>query len=220
MIKNFCEQSDPEFGDFIKYFKDNYFNNKEHWAYCYRLHAGINTNMHLERLHRTIKYTYLKGKKVKRLDKGIDALMRLTRNRLIDRLISMNKGKISAKLKDIRKRHKNYKKLDSTLLIRVENGWELPSSNTYEIYLIQEHQSSCDCELICPECNICIHRYRCSCIDSAIKFNICKHIHLVAQNVLEKESGCSNDGMQLIFIITNVLKIVFIFLFFYKQNSK
>lgn len=94
----------------------------------------------------------------------------------------MKKGKISDKLKNIRKRHNNSKNLDSALLTKVDYGWKLPSATSFEIYMIQENKKSCDCQLICSECDICIHRYRCSCLDSAIKFNMCKHIHLVAQN--------------------------------------
>lgn len=187
MIKNFCSNPEPMYRDFTEYFKQNYFNNRSNWAHCYRLHAGINTNMHLERLHRTIKYAYLKGKRVKRLDKGIHAIMKLTRNKLIDRMVVIHKGKISDKLKNIRKRHKNIIHLEPNLLIRVEHGREIPSKKTNEIYYIQDNLESCDCKLICSECNICIHRYYCSCPDSAVRFNMCKHIHLVATCLTRKE---------------------------------
>lgn len=55
--------------DFPHYFVDNCGTCIESWAYCYRLHAGINTYMHIERMHRIMKLIYLEGKKVKRLDK-------------------------------------------------------------------------------------------------------------------------------------------------------
>lgn len=192
MLTKFCENSDPEFKSFVHYFKDNYFCNKHQWAYCYHLHAGINTKMHLERLHCTIKYSYLKGKKANRLDKGIEALMRLTRNRVINRIISINKGEISDKLQNIRNRHKHLSTLDPTVLVNTEWGWELPSEKSGEVYAIQENLQSCDCQLVCSECNICIHRYTCSCPDSAIKYNICKHIHLVAQTVSKEETATGN----------------------------
>lgn len=37
---------------FLKYYKSNYMNRAQHWAYCYRKNLGINTNMYLENLHR------------------------------------------------------------------------------------------------------------------------------------------------------------------------
>lgn len=61
---------DAETHDFGIYFQNNYSTNYEKWAYCFRAHCGINTNMRLESMHKTIKYFYLDGKKVKQLDKA------------------------------------------------------------------------------------------------------------------------------------------------------
>lgn len=192
MLDQFCNNlSDPDTTDFMIYFKNNYQINCRNWAYCYRLHSGLNTNMHLERMHRTIKYVYLGGKKVKRLDKGITALMRFIRNKLIDRLIIINKGKISDKLKNIRERHKNVKNMNPSI-VSTEHGWEILSSTSSEIYLIQEVRESCTCQLICSECKICIHKYCCSCLDSSIKFNMCKHIHLLSQYKKENDKYASS----------------------------
>lgn len=120
--------SDDDTSNFAKYFKDYYMTNTECWAYCYRTGAGINTNMHLERMHKTLKYTYLKGKTVKRLDKGITAIMRLLRDKFIDRLIIQTKGKLSTKLNLIRSRHKNAVSQDVSLVVECENGWNVPSN--------------------------------------------------------------------------------------------
>lgn len=93
--------------------------------------------MHLESMHKSIKYYYLAGKKVKRLDKGISGLMRFVRDKLMDRLIAFNKGKISSKLQIIRKRHKNqqHRQLDPSLVVHTEHGWEIPSATRNEIYI-------------------------------------------------------------------------------------
>ena len=47
------------------------------WAYCYRVHLGINTNMAIENFNKILKYCYLKGKRIKRLDKIICAILYL-----------------------------------------------------------------------------------------------------------------------------------------------
>jgi len=179
--------NDSETKEFGKYFIDNYGTKFESWAYCFRLHAGVNTNMHLERMHGVFKYIYLKGKycikMLKKLDKVIAALMKFVRDKLFDRLITVNKGKISSKLKDIRSRHKTGLTLGMDFVIQSENGWEIKScsSNNYETYYISEVYVDCECQLICNDCNVCIHRYSCTCIDSAIKWVMCKHIHLVCK---------------------------------------
>ena len=43
-------------------------------------------------------------------------------------------------------------------------------------------KQNCDCQLICVDYkNICIHRYTCAYLDASIKWDVCKHIHLVCQ---------------------------------------
>jgi len=78
-----------------------------HVLTCHCLHAEINTNMHIERMHRTLKHIYLEGKKVKQLNKSIHALLKFLRDKSIDRLIVFYKGKLISKIKELRKRHKN-----------------------------------------------------------------------------------------------------------------
>ncbi|KAL1487943.1 hypothetical protein ABEB36_015326 [Hypothenemus hampei] len=191
MIKNFTENTNSHFKDFIAYFRKKLY--KQQVAMGILLPASCRYQ-HKYAFRKITSYNaYLKGKKVKRLDKGIDALMKLTRNKLINRLITMKKGKISSKLQNIRQRHKNFEKLDPTLLVPVQDGWEVPSASTFEIYKIQENLKFCDCKLICSECSICIHRYYCSCLDSSIKFNMCKHIHLVAQKFPETQGNSNID---------------------------
>ena len=107
-------KNDKDTTEFAKYFETYYMKNVTTWAYCHRLHCGINTNMHIERMHRTLKYIYLQGKKVRRLDKAIHAIMRFVRDKMIDRLIVLHKGKLTSKIKDLRNRHK------TSLTLKVE----------------------------------------------------------------------------------------------------
>lgn len=84
---------DPETITFYEYFVKYYGNNHSSWAYCYRKELLINTNMYLESMHRIIKYEYLEGKKVKRMDKSLHNLMRFTRDKQVERIIKLTKGK-------------------------------------------------------------------------------------------------------------------------------
>jgi hypothetical protein len=59
--------NDAEAREFANYFFNNYMSNVTSWAFCFRLHSGVNTNMHLERMHRTIKEFYCHGKKNKEI---------------------------------------------------------------------------------------------------------------------------------------------------------
>ncbi|XP_072389603.1 uncharacterized protein [Diabrotica undecimpunctata] len=168
MLNSFIENTfdNPSTVNFGRYFQTNYASKTISWAYCYRMHAGLNTNMHIERMHRTIKYIYLQGRNNKRLDKAVTALMKFIRDKLFDRLIILNKGKLSYKIIEIRKR---------------------------------ENDVECDCQLICTDCNVCIHKYSCSCLDSAIAWNMCKHIHLLCRyRQLTKESSQEEQKMEIV----------------------
>lgn len=174
---------DDETMHFSNYFISYYAPSVQSWAYCHRLNSGINTNMHIERMHRTLKHIYLQGKKVKRLDKSLHALMRYTRDKSIDRLIVLHKGKISSKLKELRKRHKTSILMSLEMVLKNVDGksWNVLSGKTNEMYEVNQLKSNCDCQINCYDCQSCIHCYSCSCIDSTIKWNMCKHIHLVCR---------------------------------------
>lgn len=178
--------------EYAEYFEDYYANRARFWAFCYRLHSGLNTNMHIERMHKTIKYIYLQGKNVKRLDKAIHAIMQFVRDKLVDRLIILNKGKITSKISNIRNRHKA-SLTQQMQIITNKGGWSVLSSDCSELYTITENIKNCTCQLICEECNSCLHQYSCSCIDSAIKWNMCKHIHSLCR--FRRESGDNNCEM-------------------------
>ncbi|XP_068085459.1 uncharacterized protein [Anabrus simplex] len=177
-------KSDPDTRDFGIYFEANYEHSASSWAYCKRLNAGLNTNMHLERMHGVIKHIYMEGKKPKRLDIAIHILMRFVRDKLYDRLIYMNKGKLTNKLSQIRLRHANSLSLQPGEIICGEDVWTVPSTKKSELYEVRRTgEMNCGCDLKCTECNTCIHSYVCTCHDSSIKFNMCKHIHLVAKYI-------------------------------------
>lgn len=202
MVDNFLRflLNDEETFDFGQYFKNYYIGNVESWAYCYRLYSGLNTNMHIERMHETIKYIYLNGKVVKRLDKAINALMKFVRDKLFERLITLNKGKISSKIKDLRARHKTSECMNPNLVMVREQGWDVPSTSCQEFYKVEERKLICNnCKLVCQQCNACIHQYSCSCIDSSVKWNMCKHVHLVCRFLndrkeLEVENTAQEPG--------------------------
>lgn len=62
--------------------------------------------------------------------------MNFIKNKLYDRLITLHKGKLSSKIKFLRARHVNRRKLEINQVICAENGWYLwlhktiPWSNT------------------------------------------------------------------------------------------
>jgi len=74
-------KGDDKTCEFATYFEKQYANRPQLWAYCYRLGMQIHHNMHLEALHRVLKHVHLNGRKVRRRDKCIHALLRLLRTK-------------------------------------------------------------------------------------------------------------------------------------------
>lgn len=89
---------------FGKHFVENYANRCEKWAYVYRKSAGVNTNTHLETMHKAIKYFHLGGNVVKRFDKAIHAVNNYGRNKIIDRMIKQVKGKNTTHLLKVKRK--------------------------------------------------------------------------------------------------------------------
>lgn len=59
------------------------------------------------------------------------------------------------------------------ILIRLQD----PKNNTY--HCVEKQNVNC-CSIKCSFCHICIHSYKCSCVDFLIRTVICKHIHYIA----------------------------------------
>lgn len=98
-------KGDSDTSAFYVYFSKTYCSRVQKWAYCFRQYLGINTNMYLESLHKTLKHHYLDGKKCKRLDKTINALLVLLRDKMFETLIKHTKNKMSSKTLCIRTSH-------------------------------------------------------------------------------------------------------------------
>ena len=190
--------SDVKKKDFHDYFKEQWLSNKEHWAFCYRLGLGINTNMFVEAFHRVFKRIYLGRKVNKRVDCCLLNLLKYARDQCFNRMIQLTKGKANYRVKAIQERHTRSLSLPlKNIASSKANAWNVESSdgkNVYEIQRLREKCPEINCRLSCLECGICIHSFVCSCPDSLILHTICKHIHLIQRAVsYEKDNNTHLD---------------------------
>src|SRR6218665_839283 len=51
-------RNDVDTAAFLEFFQGRYVTCTDRWAYCYRAQCGINTSMHLERMHGILKHIY------------------------------------------------------------------------------------------------------------------------------------------------------------------
>ena len=175
------------YNDFRSYFLKYYLHDsrKQLWAKCFRPDACLNTNNHLESMHRTLKYVYLDGKKVKRLDDTLHAIRGMVKTLLHQRLIDLTRKRFSTP--DMLKKHKMGKELE---VVQVEQGCFEVDSGSYhdKSYTVLVSKLSCSaCQIRCPQCKVCICMFSCNCDDNSNGTRyICKHIHAVNHKMGEK----------------------------------
>jgi len=171
---------------FSDYFTKYYSGRTSEWAYCHRIGARINTNMSIENMHKDIKYNYFHAKPVSRMDDSFHGIREFLKNKQIDRLCSMNRGKVTTKDKDLRKEHKKSLTLDISTVSILEDHWLVSSSKVAtKAYKIEAVKDKCMCSTVCPQCMVCIHSFKCDCSGYGVKFIMCKHVHLLARFLKE-----------------------------------
>ena len=82
-------ENEPAAKNFGAYFKKEYSDRYKMWAFAFRKHVGIDTDMKIEAMHREIKNVYFKGTKNKRLDFLIVTLLRMNQNKAHSRITQL-----------------------------------------------------------------------------------------------------------------------------------
>jgi hypothetical protein len=143
----------PTTEEFKKYFMEYYVKRKKEWAFCYRKGSQINTNMYVEAFHRVFKYNYLSGRVNKRMDKCIHLLMKFAKDKGFERLIKLEKGKLSKRIKMIMVRHRTSLKLslDNVQETKQESVWIVNSKDATNTYTVKLEQRVCPfkCHIMC-----------------------------------------------------------------------
>ena len=177
------------------YLRENYTPRRKNWAYCYRPRLGINTNMHLESMHKKLKYSFFEGKGVKRLDVAISCLMQMLLDYQFNRIINQELGESSNKVWINRQRHLQGTDLLDTVAKVSENCWSVHPVSKSDIYTIMEDGQVKCCSNFCELCNICVHAYRCDCPDNTVTMAICKHIHAIHSAKKTNANGESGENL-------------------------
>ena len=168
---------------FFKYFDQHYLHRPHKWA-LYARKEGLRkrtvTNNHIERFHRTLKYTYLNQKYNRRIDRLVDVLLEFEKHRYMDLI---RDSFYENQEFDKSGRHDASCGIPDTDVQMVnEITYSVLSSDGLKVYYVQVLKSECDikpCFLTCctdPCFKLCIHLYKCSCLD---KSACCKHVHKV-----------------------------------------
>ena len=169
---------------FYRYFLSTYTNRVEQWATCYRINTSVNTNMIVESFHRVLKIVYFEHKQNRRVDDLMFHLFKINRDVMFNTLRKEEVGKVTHRMKEIGKRHSSAQEIftkninNTETLVQYckdEEKWKVKSGTNdsyYDIIKIGENDA---CPLRCTTCNVCIHMFTCSCLDSALHNTICDH---------------------------------------------
>ncbi|XP_050312263.1 uncharacterized protein LOC126747569 [Anthonomus grandis grandis] len=171
---------------FLSYLKKYYFQNEERiamWAHCYRVNAGVNTNMSIESLNNFLKSNMLKRKANITIDKLMDVIEDLVDAKMWQRVLKLERPDAdNYQDKVIVKAHKMAENMDMTNMVTEIEFGRYQVKNTKEEFYNVSLNEVCEvgCKtLYCKLCKICFHRYTCECPQYCIKTTICKHIHLI-----------------------------------------
>ena len=110
----------------------------------YRKGTLLNTNMFVVAFHMVLKYVYMKGKVNKRMEKCIFVLLKLTRDKGVERLIKLEKRKNTERINLIRKHHQSSLKLSDYKIIVIEekSTWEVRTNDATHPYTIHYIKTS------------------------------------------------------------------------------
>ena len=126
----------------------------------------------------------MEKKQNRRVDYLLHILLKVSRDKIFERLQKTQKGKLSYRLYEINRRHRAAEKLlTANVIISVSKDlWKVKSSSTKQLqshYTVEKVLDKCLCALKCGKCNACVHLYSCTCMDFLIHSTVCKHIHFV-----------------------------------------
>lgn len=176
-------KQDLEVSEFLRYFEEKFAKNPDLWSSCLRKTHGA-SNFQLWRLHEKFKMVYKEGKNSKKLCKYVASLMNLFEESQMEKLIKLEE-KNPTKMQALIERHKKSIETGGSLVYEVAVEpvyWLCPSESSSEVCYEVKHEAkptpNC-CDLKCPNCNICRHEFKCTCLDYLVNLNMCKHIHRI-----------------------------------------
>lgn len=172
--------NDKDTHEFLKYFKNQFVNSKILWSEWHREMYGFKSDTNIEKIHNIIKYMFLNKSNVEHVEKALNNIMKYVRDMHIYKFV--NNEDSGVKVRKISVQHDEaVSEFPATRIMEHENTWKVdfPAIAGCQIHTVNEIDEICNCSLICPFCNVCVHKYSCSCSDSSLKWNMCKHIHLL-----------------------------------------
>lgn len=162
---------------FYDYLLKYYFGRAQEWADAYREPNCLNTNMHLESFHSTFKVCYLDRHANFRVDFTISRLLQYLDDRehkfFRNKAFKVNNKKMPTHSLFTKKPLKIFMIMKSSQMNQIRNFFckEKKGTHIFAIEKIQEHDDLHYCMLHCKDCKICIHDFKCSCLEYSVSIS-------------------------------------------------
>ena len=98
--------NDEDLAQRLEYFQKGYVHQLEQWALCYRIAAVANTNMAVEAFHHSLEVCCMEKKHNCRIDRLLHILPKIARDKVFERVLKTQKGKMTYRLSEINRSHK------------------------------------------------------------------------------------------------------------------
>lgn len=152
------------------------------WAHCCRINAGINTNMALESLNKFLKYNLLGGNARVTVEQLLDTWDEVIEEKMWNKIHSLHRP-TSDNYQDkiVATAHRRAEGFLEKVKATEFGKFKVLSSTGKNFYDVEYGSIECQClGTVCRVCEICFHRYKCSCTEYLVRGYICKHCHMVA----------------------------------------
>ncbi|XP_075212253.1 uncharacterized protein LOC142319161 [Lycorma delicatula] len=182
------------------YFEDNYLHRVRLWAGCYdKKCVGVNEHLNLDIVYNELlTVCNNKGKFSKLLDKTLQGLLTIVRDRQHNRV-----QKITKQAQELGHHHAISMNINLEGIQAIENRkWQIKSESANLMFTVtrKTYECSIKCPLICSDCKMCAHMFECTCKVYNFDRTMCKHIHAIGRlfqkslKVLEGiDLGCSSE---------------------------
>lgn len=182
MVQDFLKYLTEKAPEYLEYFSSNYGldDRISLWAGCFQTNSCANANTFRDAFWHVLRDINFNKKQNRRVDHLLIVLLKLARDKEVEKLVNLERGSVNNFLTEIRNQHKDAKNLTGIVDSTVIGGeWCIPcqiiSGHQYSVKKV----SDCQCKLLCSSCNVCIHMYTCTCPDYLMHTVPCKHIHAV-----------------------------------------
>lgn len=190
-------ESDPDFKRFCVVFKTKYVERCELWAYCYRSEQLLLYSAILEQIHKDLIECYEEGRVANSFVKTLNLIIGYSRDKMLAKLQKLPRELQIGNLGNICQTHQEIQEIDVVKTQNVsEQCLQVPTIEKDCCYVEHNIKKVCppDCIPICSLCNICFHKFTCTCIENFFNLNICRHIY-ASVNMMKNQCKHSKEQM-------------------------